>query len=133
MLVRKALLDQIGSLDETFFMYAEEVDFCWRAHHAGWNVYYTPHAKILHWDGASISKVNVVKRKRVYYGKLLFFQKHHGRFSTFCYRWLLAVSTMGKIMLQAPALFIPRSDVRKNVRTNLHSYFLLLRVVFFHS
>jgi GT2 family glycosyltransferase len=56
MLVRRAVLEQIGLLDERFFAYQEDTDFCYRAGQAGWLVYYYPQAQILHLAGQGGSR-----------------------------------------------------------------------------
>ncbi|HSJ58718.1 MAG TPA: glycosyltransferase family 2 protein [Anaerolineae bacterium] len=45
---RRAMLDEIGTFDESFFMYCEDVDLNWRAQLAGWRAWYTPHAVVYH-------------------------------------------------------------------------------------
>ena len=56
MLFRKEVLDKIGGLDEKFFMYFEDVDFCKRAKQAGWKIIYWPEVKILHHHMQSAKK-----------------------------------------------------------------------------
>ena len=56
MLIRRAVLDQIGLFDERFFAYQEDTDFCYRAGQAGWLVYYYPRAQILHLAGQGGSR-----------------------------------------------------------------------------
>jgi GT2 family glycosyltransferase len=53
MLVRRQTLDEIGVFDASFFMFNEEVDFCYRAHEAGWRVVFYPGAEFVHVGGAS--------------------------------------------------------------------------------
>ncbi len=53
MVIRRRTLDDIGPLDERFFMYFEDADLCRRARDAGWLVYYLPHVEVLHHTGAS--------------------------------------------------------------------------------
>jgi len=48
LLIRRAAWDAVGPLDEGFFMYYEDIDWCYRAGQAGWGVYYTPAARITH-------------------------------------------------------------------------------------
>jgi N-acetylglucosaminyl-diphospho-decaprenol L-rhamnosyltransferase len=52
-LARRACFDAVGGFDEAFFMYAEDVDLCWRAHRAGWAVAYEPAARVVHIQGVS--------------------------------------------------------------------------------
>lgn len=53
MLVRRELFDQLGGLDERFFMYCEDGDFCYRAHQQGWKTMLVPEAVVIHVGGAS--------------------------------------------------------------------------------
>lgn len=74
MLVRKEVIQQIGMLDEEYFIYGEETDFCYRAHQAGWNLLFTPDAQIVHLGGASSkqAKPQMILQLR---GSLLYFMK----------------------------------------------------------
>ena len=58
MLIRRELVDEIGYLDEGFFAYQEDADFCFRARKAGWKVYYVPEAQITHYGGLGGSGVD---------------------------------------------------------------------------
>ena len=55
MMVRRETVDTIGYLDESFFMYCEDEDWCFRAKRAGWKVVYNPRAEIIHHKGSSSS------------------------------------------------------------------------------
>jgi N-acetylglucosaminyl-diphospho-decaprenol L-rhamnosyltransferase len=78
LLVRRRVLDEIGAFDTGFFMFNEEVDFCYRARSAGWNVIFWPGAEFVHIGGASTSQ----SRPRMYCEQLRshlrFLAKHHG-------------------------------------------------------
>ena len=72
-MVRKEAIDSVGLLDEGYFMYAEEVDWCWRMQQAGWPTYCIPSARVVHHGGASTrqfreqSTLNLWRsRKRLY-------------------------------------------------------------------
>lgn len=54
MFARKKIFDDVGSWDENFFVYGEDVDICWRVKKAGWDIVYLPEAKVLHYKGASV-------------------------------------------------------------------------------
>src|SRR5437762_5518039 len=56
LLVRRASADEIGLLDESFYMYFEETDWCYRAHQAGWECWYTPAATVVHCGAHSTSR-----------------------------------------------------------------------------
>lgn len=76
MLLRKSVLDKIGLLDETFFMYGEDIDLSYRISLAGYNNYYYPETTIIHYKGESTKKgsVNYVL---IFYNAMIIFAKKH--------------------------------------------------------
>jgi hypothetical protein len=78
LLTRRAVWDQIGPLDDRFFMYSEELDWCRRAAAAGWHCLYVPDAHVVHYEGQSSGQV-VARRQYLFNtSKVLYWQKHHG-------------------------------------------------------
>lgn len=55
-LVRRAAFEEVGGFDEAYFMYAEEVDLCWRLGRTGWRVAYVPAAEVTHLQGVSTDR-----------------------------------------------------------------------------
>jgi N-acetylglucosaminyl-diphospho-decaprenol L-rhamnosyltransferase len=55
-LARRAALEELGGFDEAYFMYAEDMDLCWRAHHAGWGVGFAGTASVTHVQGVSTAR-----------------------------------------------------------------------------
>jgi N-acetylglucosaminyl-diphospho-decaprenol L-rhamnosyltransferase len=55
-LARRTALEELGGFDETYFMYAEDMDLCWRAHQAGWGVGFAGTAEVTHVQGASTAR-----------------------------------------------------------------------------
>lgn len=78
MLVRRSAIDRVGLMDERFLMYAEETDWCYRFRQAGWEIYYTPSAQIIHLGGQSSKQVRSAMRTEVVVSVLKFMKKHHG-------------------------------------------------------
>jgi hypothetical protein len=76
MLVRREAIEQVGRMDEAFFMYAEETDWCYRFRQAGWTVMFVPSASIIHLGGASSQQV-VSKMRLQVSGSILYFLKKH--------------------------------------------------------
>jgi hypothetical protein len=77
LLVRREAIQQVGVMDETFFMFNEDVDWCRRMKLAGWQVTYVPDARVVHHVGASREKVAnrvIYERHR---GMIHYFHKHH--------------------------------------------------------
>lgn len=78
MLVRREVIDQVGVLDERFFMYAEETDWCYRMKQAGWKILFTPDAEIIHLGGQSSSQKLAEMTLQLFGSILLFMKKHRG-------------------------------------------------------
>ncbi|MEW6250729.1 MAG: glycosyltransferase family 2 protein [Planctomycetota bacterium] len=80
MLIRRAVLDSIGLLDEGYFLYFEEVDFCTRARRAGWEVWHVPAARVVHLEAAATG-VGGLRRRPAYWfeSRRRYFIKNHGR------------------------------------------------------
>jgi GT2 family glycosyltransferase len=77
-LVRRDVIDQVGVLDESYFMYGEEADWCYRFRQAGWKVLFTPDAQIVHLGGASSAHVKGPMCLQLRASLLLFLRKHRG-------------------------------------------------------
>lgn len=84
-LVRREVFDEIGLLDESFFMYFEDAEFCYRAKRAGWVIRNHPQSRVVHLRGGSSPvKSNKAKRKRqaryFYESRSRYFHSIFGRF-----------------------------------------------------
>jgi GT2 family glycosyltransferase len=78
LLVRRSMLHEIGGFDPSFFMFNEEVDLCYRANGAGWEVVFTPEAEFVHVGGSSTQLVPAEMYREQLRSHLRFFAKHHG-------------------------------------------------------
>lgn len=92
--LRKAALNQVGLLDEAFFMYGEDIDLAFRLKKAGWEIMYTPDTKITHLKGASglasISKQQrIITAENFFTAMKIFYQKHYVRKYFFPFKWLI--------------------------------------------
>lgn len=77
--IRRDLIKQIGPLDERYFIWFEEVDYCKMAKDAGWRVVYTPEFSIIHHGGESFAQVFAFKKQRMFNDSLRkYIHKHHG-------------------------------------------------------
>ncbi len=87
-LIRRQVFEDIGLLDEEFFMYFEDVDFCKRAREAGWGIIHNPEAHVVHLRGGSSPvKSQTAKKKRLpryfYESRSRYYHKHFGLFGLF--------------------------------------------------
>ena len=87
MFIRKDVLDQIGLLDETFFMYGEDVDLCYRIKQGGWKIVYYGKSKITHLKGASSKKQKSKLIYEFYRAMYIYYRKHHASESIFIVNW----------------------------------------------
>ena len=119
LLVRRAALDQIGLLDEGYFIYGDEADLQYRLNKAGWKVYFLPNSSIIHFGGRSMDRWK--RRKMVYRGKMMFYKKNYGFISTLLLRALFFVMSLLKLLVWCVGYFIPsRNDqAEKELRSNL--------------
>jgi GT2 family glycosyltransferase len=101
LLVRRAAAEQVGGVDESYFMYSDETDLQFRLWQAGWKVYYLPEVAIIHLGGRSSSHWR--RRKLIYRGKLLFFRKHYGALRTAMVKALFASASALKLLVWGPA------------------------------
>lgn len=76
MMLRKEVYKKIGGLDEIFFMYGEDLDWCYRVQKAGYKVYYVPSTQILHYKGESTKRSSLDETKFFYQAMHLFVRKH---------------------------------------------------------
>ncbi|MGH2468992.1 MAG: glycosyltransferase family 2 protein, partial [Chloroflexota bacterium] len=79
--------------DESYFMYAEEIDLCWRLRQAGWTIAYLPELTVLHHAGQSTRQVPLAMRRQLYRSRALFNRKHRG--AAFNLAWRLLVRAGG--------------------------------------
>ncbi len=99
MIARKKAVEEVGFLDENYFLFLEETDWCYRMRRAGWKVYHVPAAEITHFQGKS-AEADIEKAKIEYYrSRYQFFRKHRGLFQTGLLALGLAVKLGGEFLL----------------------------------
>jgi GT2 family glycosyltransferase len=98
MLIRREVVDQIGYLDEEFFAYQEDTDYCARARQVGWKVYYYPEAQIIHYGGRGGSRVepyrSIVEWHRSYWR---YYKKHLAKDYFFLFNWIYYLLMVAKL------------------------------------
>lgn len=78
MMVRREAIDQVGLLDEDYFLFLEETDWCYRMRQRGWKIYHVPQAEVIHFQGKSAEKDKKRAKVEYYRSRSLFFKKHRG-------------------------------------------------------
>ncbi|MEM8699266.1 MAG: glycosyltransferase family 2 protein [Pseudomonadota bacterium] len=126
-LIRHALIEELGEMDEGYFMYFEDTDTCWRAAKAGWQVIQAPEARMVHYRGGSapVKKLAAAKKRLpgyFYAARTRVFFKLHGRIG------LLAANLawhLGRTIAQARRLVgkpVPQANAKewRDIWINFH-------------
>lgn len=117
MLVRRKAIEQVGLMDEQFFMYGEETDWCYRFRNAGWKTLFTPEAEIIHFGGASSKQKKYEMALQLRASILLFFRKHKCRLSYSLACLLVALF----FLLRLPYWLLRATFVSKTRRMDLQT------------
>jgi N-acetylglucosaminyl-diphospho-decaprenol L-rhamnosyltransferase len=101
MMMRSAALEQAGLLDETFFMYGEDLDLCYRIQQQGWRIVYNPAVTVLHLKGAASRQTSRRAILAFYESMRIFHNKHYRAQSFFLVNWVI---DLGISLLRTNAL-----------------------------
>jgi hypothetical protein len=105
LLLRHEVLDQVGLMDEEYFMYSEEVDLCHRVRSAGWLLAWVPQAQVVHYGGQSTQQVAQDMFLRLYRGKIRYFRKNNSWLAAQAYKLILVAASLGRLMLTPLVVF----------------------------
>jgi hypothetical protein len=126
LMARRSAIDEVGLLDEDYFMYTEETDWCYRMRKAGWHVAYQPSARVVHLVSQSSKRVPERRRSLVYRSKWLFMRKHRGAFAAATFRAALWTASALKLSLWAARGLDPNRTARDLALQHVRSYQLVL-------
>jgi GT2 family glycosyltransferase len=128
MLVRSEIITDVGMLDEDYFMYSEETDWCYRIKRKGWKVWYLSNAEIYHLGGGSANRSNLTQLVLLYRSKILFFRKHYGNYQATLLRYGLALANfLGLIRRAIFRIGKDRNAVRQRLAAQSQLILCLLR------
>jgi len=129
MLVRRKVFEGIGMFSEDYFMYAEDLDLCYKAIHAGFRNYYVGEATIIHYAGKSSAPVwqTVMKLK----SELRFCAKHYGRLYERIFRIALAANAIVRLPLIA-ALSLLKTDpqTKMSLASSSEKWMIVIKTLF---
>jgi GT2 family glycosyltransferase len=110
MLVRGEALEQAGLLDESFFMYGEDLDWAFRIRQRGWKVFYNPAVVIVHYKGQSSRQRSVRSILAFYDAMVTFHRKHYASGTLFVVNWAIMLGIgLRCLMALAANVLRPRS------------------------
>ncbi len=109
MLMRKSVLDKTGLLDETFFMYGEDIDLSYRINLAGYKNYYYPETRIIHYKGESTKKGSINYVFVFYNAMIIFARKHFSQKNARLFSMLINVAIYFRATLAIVSRFFSRA------------------------
>ena len=98
--VRREAIQTAGLLDERFFLYSEEVEWCWRIRRAGWRIVYLPDAMVYHHESTSAGQEPILRQIAFDTAKVQLYERLHGRPAAEILRAFLLVSYLARIALE---------------------------------
>ena len=90
LMVKAEVVEATKGFDESYHLYCEEIDWCWRVRSAGWKIYAVPMAEIVHYGGESTRQIPAQSVVNLWRSRAQLYQQHHGRFKLSLARWLVA-------------------------------------------
>ena len=112
LLVRRAAIEQVGLMDEGYFLYSEETDWCWRLTRGGFPIWYLPHVEIIHQGGASSRQQSARSYGLLYASKLRFFARHYGAAAAWALRLAFLAGAALRLALWRALLLLPTRPER---------------------
>jgi len=125
LMIRRNVYEKIGGLDEQFFLFNEEADWCLRALKAGWPTCYDPGSQIIHYGGKSTQKNYYTFVLSRYHSRLLFIKKHYSPLVQFLFRCIVVFALYIRIIL---TLFTFFNAKERKQRNSAYKYALLLHL-----
>ena len=108
MMVPRDVINRIGMLDDEFFMYGEDVDWCYRINKGGWKIFYLSEAAIIHYGekSAVIKYTEGEKMAENFNAYFIYFKKHYGLLYAICFRAMVGIAMMGWNLFWTARLFV---------------------------
>ena len=106
--LRREALDQVGLLDQRYFMYTEEVDLCYRLRRAGWRLVWIPQACVTHFGGGSTRKLAETMYVELYRSKVQFFRKFGGEAYARLFKILVASAYLPRLIFATIGVLFSR-------------------------
>ena len=106
MLIRRETIQQVGLLDETFFMYGEDLDWAYRIKDAGWKIYYNPAVTVLHVKKAS-TRQNPRAQIEFYRAMGIFYRKHFAAQTSWWLHMLIVSAVSARMKLERLRVALP--------------------------
>ena len=101
LLIRREAMDQVGFLDEDYFMYGEDLDWCFRVKASGWRVVYAPITRVIHHKGSASRKVPRLALLEFHRAMAIFYDKHYRAHYGFFMNFFVKFGIWGRYLLKS--------------------------------
>ncbi|MGA9117674.1 MAG: glycosyltransferase family 2 protein [Bacteroidota bacterium] len=128
LLVRREAMQSVGMLDERFFMYFEETDWCYRMRQKGGEVWVAASSRALHHGGGPGSLYDEAKLVHYHRSLLAFYAKHYGRIPLLLIRPLLILRSLLRVLLRLPAA-LTEGDGQGAARSAIRGHRRVIRMM----
>ena len=102
LIARREAVERVGTLDEGYFLFFEETDWCFRMKKAGWKVYHVPEAEVIHYQGKGAETRKREAKAEYYQSRYRFFRKNRGQLQWF----FLLIGLMAKLKIEVLSMGI---------------------------
>ena len=128
MLVRARTIAEVGLLDDGYFMYSEETDWCLRIKNKGWKIWYLSNAEIYHLGGGSAKRTSLLQLSLLYQNKIRYFNKFYGPTQARLLRYGLALAYFLGLMRRLLLInFTDREEYMDRIRVQYKLIWCLLQ------
>lgn len=118
MMLRRSALEDVGVLDEDFFMFGEDLDWCWRFKNSDWRIYYLGDHEVIHHKGASCTTAPHRMNWHFHRSMVLFHRKHLVHRYPFFVNWLVYCGVGLRYALKSAFMVVRGTRARQPVRAN---------------
>jgi N-acetylglucosaminyl-diphospho-decaprenol L-rhamnosyltransferase len=112
--IRRTAFDAVGGFDESYFMYFEDADLCYRLNAAGWQIHFTPEATVVHIGGVSTRQCRAEMSTRLLESTLLFYRKHASRLQCAAATFIIKALGLSKWLTGSVRLYLTRDPAKRS-------------------
>lgn len=116
-LVRREAIERVGLMDETYFFYGDESDWCYRFEKNGWKNLFTPDAKIIHYGGATTKRMPDTFKLQLFGSYLIFMRLHRSKPAFACARLLVALFFFVRVPYWCVAALFNKKERQASFKT----------------
>jgi GT2 family glycosyltransferase len=117
-LVRKKAIEQVGLMDEAYFVYGDDPDWCYRFKKNGWKIMFTPDGEIIHYGGQTTKQMAREFKLQLYGSILIFMKLHRGRLTFILARFLTALFLFVRVPYWLAVAILRKSERKRSIETS---------------